>query len=60
MRLENDVKAKLKAKNAEFRKMLGIDACLIVVGVALFVSVSGYLALGAGNFEPVVRRSAGE
>lgn len=40
--------------------MLGIDACLMVVGLALVVSVSGYLALGAGNFEPVVRGPAGE
>ena len=35
--------------------MLGVDACLLLVGSAWGLCLVGYFALGAGNFDPALR-----
>ena len=35
--------------------MLGVDACLLLVGSAWGLCLACYFALGAGNFGPILR-----
>ncbi len=35
--------------------MLGIDACLVLVGSAFAATLWGYFALGGDRFDPVLR-----
>lgn len=35
--------------------MLGVDACLLLIGSAWCLCLVGYVALGAGDFGPALR-----